>query len=70
MLQQKDRVRVLAGGYQIHLSKPVEPAEFVLVDFWSQPLWAEDRVANRVTGPPSQQTAAGLDPIGDVWLRA
>ena len=27
----EDRVRALAGGYQVHLSKPVEPAEFVLV---------------------------------------
>ena len=27
----EDRVRALAAGYQVHLSKPVEPAEFVLV---------------------------------------
>jgi len=27
----EDRVRALASGYQVHLSKPVEPAEFVLV---------------------------------------
>jgi len=27
----EDRVRALAGGYQVHLAKPVEPAEFVLV---------------------------------------
>ena len=27
----EDRVRALAGGYQVHLSKPVEPAEFLLV---------------------------------------
>ena len=27
----EDRVRALAGGYQVHLSKPVEPAEFILV---------------------------------------
>ena len=27
----EDRVRVLARGYQVHLAKPVEPAEFVLV---------------------------------------
>ena len=27
----EDRVRALAGGYQVHLGKPVEPAEFVLV---------------------------------------
>jgi PAS domain S-box-containing protein len=27
----EDRVRALAGGFQVHLSKPVEPAEFVLV---------------------------------------
>jgi len=27
----EDRVRALAGGYQLHLSKPVEPAEFVVV---------------------------------------
>lgn len=27
----EDRVRALADGYQVHLSKPVEPAEFVLV---------------------------------------
>lgn len=27
----EDRLRALAGGYQVHLSKPVEPAEFVLV---------------------------------------
>lgn len=27
----EDRVRALAGGYQVHLSKPVEPAEFALV---------------------------------------
>jgi CheY-like chemotaxis protein len=27
----EDRVRALAGGYHVHLSKPVEPAEFVLV---------------------------------------
>lgn len=27
----EDRVRVLTGGYPGHLSKPVEPAEFVLV---------------------------------------
>ena len=27
----EDRVRVLAGGYQVHLSKPVEPAEFLPV---------------------------------------
>jgi CheY-like chemotaxis protein len=27
----EDRVRALAGGYQVHLSKPVEPAEFVIV---------------------------------------
>ena len=27
----QDRVRALAGGYQVHLSKPVEPAEFLLV---------------------------------------
>jgi PAS domain S-box-containing protein len=27
----EDRVRALAGGYQVHLSKPVEPAELVLV---------------------------------------
>ncbi len=27
----EDRVRALTGGYQVHLSKPVEPAEFVLV---------------------------------------
>ena len=27
----EDRIRALAEGYQVHLSKPVEPAEFVLV---------------------------------------
>jgi len=27
----EDRVRALASGYQVHLSKPVEPAEFILV---------------------------------------
>jgi PAS domain S-box-containing protein len=27
----EDRVRALSGGYQVHLAKPVEPAEFVLV---------------------------------------
>ena len=27
----EDRVRALAGGYQVHLSKPVEPTEFLLV---------------------------------------
>jgi PAS domain S-box-containing protein len=27
----EDRVRALAGGYQVHLAKPVEPAEFLLV---------------------------------------
>ena len=27
----EDRVRALAGGYQVHLSKPVEPAELLLV---------------------------------------
>ena len=27
----EDRVRALANGYQVHLSKPVEPAELVLV---------------------------------------
>ena len=27
----EDRVRALAEGYQVHLSKPVEPAEFALV---------------------------------------
>jgi len=27
----EDRVRALTGGYQVHLAKPVEPAEFVLV---------------------------------------
>jgi PAS domain S-box-containing protein len=27
----EDRVRALAGGYQVHLSKPVEPVELVLV---------------------------------------
>lgn len=27
----EDRVRALTGGYQVHLSKPVEPAEFILV---------------------------------------
>jgi PAS domain S-box-containing protein len=27
----EDRVRALADGYQVHLAKPVEPAEFVLV---------------------------------------
>jgi CheY-like chemotaxis protein len=27
----EDRVRALAVGYQVHLSKPVEPAEFALV---------------------------------------
>lgn len=27
----EDRVRALADGYQVHLSKPVEPSEFVLV---------------------------------------
>ncbi|MBA3356121.1 MAG: PAS domain S-box protein [Pyrinomonadaceae bacterium] len=27
----EDRVRSLAAGYQVHLSKPVEPAEFLLV---------------------------------------
>ncbi|MBC7929984.1 MAG: response regulator, partial [Rubrivivax sp.] len=27
----EDRVRALTEGYQVHLSKPVEPAEFVLV---------------------------------------
>lgn len=27
----EDRVRALASGYQVHLAKPVEPAEFVLV---------------------------------------
>ena len=27
----EDRIRALADGYQIHLAKPVEPAELVLV---------------------------------------
>jgi CheY-like chemotaxis protein len=27
----EDRVRALTSGYQVHRSKPVEPAEFVLV---------------------------------------
>lgn len=27
----EDRVRALAAGYQVHLAKPIEPAEFVLV---------------------------------------
>ena len=27
----EDRVRALAGVYQVHFAKPVEPAEFVLV---------------------------------------
>jgi CheY-like chemotaxis protein len=27
----EDRVRALEVGYQVHLSKPVEPAEFTLV---------------------------------------
>ena len=27
----EDRVRALAGGYQVHLAKPVEPAEFILM---------------------------------------
>ena len=27
----EDRVRALAVGYQVHLSKPVEPTEFALV---------------------------------------
>jgi PAS domain S-box-containing protein len=27
----EDRVRALSRGYQVHLSKPVEPAEFILV---------------------------------------
>jgi PAS domain S-box-containing protein len=30
-VKAEDRVRALAGGYQVHLAKPVEPAEFVLV---------------------------------------
>ena len=60
----EDRVRALAGGYQVHLSKPVEPAEFVLV---VANLAGRDRVATltRETGQPkisfrpSQQTTAG-----------
>lgn len=27
----EDRVRALSVGYQVHLAKPVEPAEFALV---------------------------------------
>ena len=44
----EDRVRALAGGYQIHLSKPWNLPNLYL---WSQILRAEDRVANRVSRP-------------------
>ncbi len=46
----EDRVRALAGGYQVHLSKPVEPAEFLLV---------VANLAGRVQNPTNVNTGSG-----------
>ncbi len=55
--RSEDRVRAMAAGYQMHLAKPVEPAELIMI---------VASLAGRTAQPPTEVAEArqSVDPLG------